>query len=94
MMCRVCDGLPPNGGDYEELVSMARLFGDAGSRNQPALVAGVRDIDKHRFITGAEWGEPVSARYTQQLIFGNPDPDRGLLLFCYAAGWTYKCRSI
>jgi hypothetical protein len=81
-MCRVCSGNPPNLLSFREFEKKAK---DAlHNANNPTLFLDqAKRIDKLRFNTGDEWGEPTIFHTVRRLIFGNPNPDEGLLLFTY-----------
>ena len=80
-MCRVCKGFPPNKDDYDELVTRARILKDSGFTSLEARVEQARELDEHRLLTGASWGEPSSSAARDRFISSNSDPNKGLLLF-------------
>jgi hypothetical protein len=52
--------------------------------NHTLFLDQAKRIDKLRFDTGDEWGEPTIFYTVRRLIFSNPNPDEGLLLFTLA----------
>lgn len=71
---------------YEELIIKAGNFykkwvGKVRENDLENFIEEVYKIDNFRFTNSFEWFEPITNKYTQKLIFNNPDPDKGLLLF-------------
>lgn len=85
-MCRACSGDFPSMTDYQELKRQATaLWGRwSGHRNlafNPKFIRDVEFVDNFRFSIGAGWGNPGHSGQPQRLIFENPDPQKGLLLY-------------
>ena len=79
-MCRMCKGDSPSPTSFGEFEKKVK----AAIRNVNSLtdfLSKARAIDKLRFNTGDEWGEPDIYQSVKSLIFSNPDPDEGLYLF-------------
>jgi hypothetical protein len=79
-MCRVCSGNPPDQLSFRDFEKQA-IEALHNVSNQTLFLDQAKRIDRLRFDTGAEWGEPTIFRTVGRLIFSNPDPDEGLLLF-------------
>jgi hypothetical protein len=79
-VCRICSGDPPNHTGFSKfeqaIIKAARAVKTEGQFIDKAVA-----IDQIRFNTGDEWGEPQIANSVRRLVFSNPDPDQGLLLF-------------
>jgi hypothetical protein len=58
------------------------------------LLDEARRMDKLRFDTGDEWGEPTIFHTVRRLIFSNPDLDEGLLLFTLSCWLDMQARFI
>lgn len=82
-MCRVCSGNPPDPLSFREFEKKA-IEALHNVNNQTSFLDQAKRIDKLRFDTGDEWGEPTIFHTVRRLIFSNPDPDEGLLLFTLA----------
>jgi hypothetical protein len=100
-MCRVCSGNPPDLSSFRDFEKKAKEALH-NVNNQTLFLDQARRIDKLRFGTGDEWGEPIIFHTVGRLIFSNPDPDEGLLLFtlccwldmqaAYTTVWTTYLR--
>lgn len=79
-MCRICCGNPPDALSFK---GFEKKVIDAlhGVKSRTHFLDEARRMDKLRFDTGDEWGEPTIFHTVRRLIFSNPDPDEGLLLF-------------
>jgi hypothetical protein len=82
-MCRVCSGNPPDPLSFREFEKNA-IEALHNVTNQALFLDQAKRMDKLRFDSGDEWGEPTIFQTVRRLIFGNPDPDEGLLLFTLA----------
>jgi len=80
-MCYLCDGLKL---DYEAY--LASVY-EAQSQiaDATSFLHHADTIDRLRFQKSPEWSEPPLAASVKKLIFCNPDPDEGLLLFFLSA---------
>ncbi len=79
-MCRICDCNPPDPisfRGFEKKASEALH----NINDKMMLLDQARIVDKLRFDSGDEWGEPSIFHTVRRLIFANPDPDEGFLLF-------------
>jgi hypothetical protein len=100
-MCRVCSGNPPDPLSFREFEKKA-IEALHNVTNQALFLDQAKRIDKLRFDSGDEWGEPTIFQTIRRLIFSNPDPDEGLLLFtlscwldmqaAYTTVWTTYLR--
>jgi len=100
-MCRVCSGNPPDPLSFREFEKKA-IEALNSVKNQTQFLDEARRMDKLRFDTGDEWGEPTIFHTVRRLIFSNPNPDEGLLLFtlscwldmqaAYTTVWTTYLR--
>jgi hypothetical protein len=82
-MCRVCSGNPPDSSSFREFEKQA-IEALHNVNNQTLFLDQAKRIDKLRFDTGDEWGEPAIFHTVRSLIFSNPNPDEGLILFTLA----------
>ena len=79
-MCRICTSNAPSQTSFENFRKKASdTIGNLNSLSE--LLGKARIVDQLRFDTGDEWGEPSICQSVSNLIFCNPDPDEGLLLF-------------
>jgi hypothetical protein len=79
-MCRVCEGNPPDPLAFRDF-EMKILQALSDVKSQDTFLQQAIAMDKIRFKTSVEWGEPHIFNSVRRLIFTNPDPDEGLLLF-------------
>jgi len=79
-MCRICSGNPPDALSFKGFEKKV-IEALHSVKNQTQFLDEARRMDKLRFDTGEEWGEPTIFHTVRRLIFSNPDPDEGLLLF-------------
>ena len=96
-VCRICSGNPPDPLSFRDFETEA-IEALRNVNNQMLFLDQARRMDRLRFDTGAEWGEPRIFNSVRRLIFGNPDSNEGLLLFIlgcwldmqakYATVWT------
>ena len=100
-MCRICDRDPPEASDFYNF--RAKIL-EAKERinNLSNFIDEATNMDKLRFTRGDEWGEPNTRESVIRLVFSNPNPDEGLLLFAlscwldmqapYTTVWTTYLR--
>ena len=79
-MCRICNGNPLNPLGFAKF-EKAIIKASRDVKTQEQFIDNAIKIDRIRFETGDEWGEPHIVDSVRRLIFSNPDPDDGLLLF-------------
>ena len=79
-MCRICDGEPPDPSIFERFKNTVLNAAENVTEETLFVNEAIR-IDKLRFGRGDEWGEPRICQDVNRLIFKNPDPNEGLLLF-------------
>ena len=92
-MCRICSGNPPDALSFKDfkdkvIEALHRV------NDQTRFLDEARKMDKLRFETGDEWGEPQIFRDNRRLIFSNPDADEGLLLFTYGCWLDMQARYV
>jgi hypothetical protein len=92
-MCKICSGNPPDAISFKDfkgkvIEALHRVT------DQTRFLDEARKMDKLRFDTGDEWGEPQIFRDNRRLIFSNPDPDEGLLLFTYGCWLDMQARYV
>jgi hypothetical protein len=92
-MCRICSGNPPDALSFKDfkdkvIEALHRV------NDQSRFWDEARKMDKLRFETGDEWGEPQIFRDNRRLIFSSPDPDEGLLLFTYGCWLDMQARYV
>ena len=92
-MCRVCSGNPPDSLSFREFEKKA-IDALHSVNSQTLFLDQARRIDKLRFDTGDEWGESTIFQTVRRLIFSNPDPDEGLLLFTYGCWLDMQARYV
>jgi len=80
LMCRACSGNPPDPLSFNSFRKSV-LQAIRNVSNPTEFVNEAIKIDELRFNTGDEWGESHICREVNNLIFNNPDPGEGLLLF-------------
>jgi hypothetical protein len=79
-MCRICRGQPLSVITFNEFKTNA--FRAINSyQDLSGFINQAKIIDKIRFDSSNEWGEPNILRSVSDLIFTNPNEDEGLLLF-------------
>lgn len=79
-MCRICDGdLPSPKGFAKFEKSTIKALREVKTKEQ--FIGKAVEIDRMRFETGDDWGEAHIVDSVRRLIFSNPNPDEGLLLF-------------
>jgi hypothetical protein len=92
-MCRVCSGNPPDSSSFRGFEKRA-IEALHSVNNQTLFLDQARRIDKLRFEAGDEWGESTIFQTVSSLIFSNPDPDEGLLLFTYGCWLDMQARYV
>jgi hypothetical protein len=97
-MCGVCSGNSPTEKQYYHLRNQAKALLDKWSKRgdaatNPTFVAEVVELDNVRLGTGAGWGNPGYLGKPIQLIFGNPDAKKGLLLFAVCIWMSYRVKA-
>jgi hypothetical protein len=92
-MCRVCSGNPPGLSSFRDFEKEA-VEALHNVSSQTLFLDQAKRIDKLRFDTGDEWGEPTIFQTVRRLIFSNPDPDEGLLLFTYGCWLDMQARYV
>lgn len=85
-MCRVCKGSFPTTAEYQNLRTKAKGLVSKWSKHAnlaktPKFIQDVVKLDGYRLSSGADWGNPGHGGNPIKLIFKNPDPDMGLLLY-------------
>ena len=79
-MCRLCENKALSAKTFNEFkisaIKSANNYESLGS-----FLSRAKALDKVRFDTGDEWGEPRIIQSVSSLIFANPNVDEGLLLF-------------
>ena len=85
-MCRVCKKNFPTAEEYDNLRSKAKGLLVKWSKTgnaavNPQFIKDVVELDSLRLTSGAGWGNPGHKGKPIQLIFRNPDPNKGLLLY-------------
>jgi hypothetical protein len=79
-MCRICQGQPLNVKTFNEFKLNA--FRAVNSyQDLSGFINQAKMVDKLRFDSSDEWGEPNILQSVSKLIFTNPNADEGLLLF-------------
>jgi hypothetical protein len=80
VLCRICCGDAPDPYGFRDFeVKAKRAIRGVNSLSQ--FLDEAKFLDKLRFDSGEEWGEPQIFHTVRRLIFANPDPDEGLLMF-------------
>ena len=79
-MCRIWDGNPPEASDFYDF-RVKVLEARERANNLTQFINEAANMDKLRFTTGDEWGEPHTCQSVIRFILSNPNPDKGLLLF-------------
>jgi len=79
-MCRICEGNPFSLKTFNEFKSKARESAN-NFDSLTTFLSHAKAVDKLRFDSGNEWGEPKISQSVTNLIFANPGADEGLLLF-------------
>lgn len=85
-MCRVCEGSFPTKAEYQNLRTKAKGLVSKWSKHanlakNPKFIQDVVKLDGYRLSSGADWGNPGHGGNPIKLIFKNPNPDTGLLLY-------------
>ena len=79
-MCRLCENIALSTKTFSEFKSSA-IKSASNYESLGSFLSQAKGVDKLRFDTGDEWGEPKILQSVSRLIFANPNPDEGLLLF-------------
>jgi len=97
-MCRVCEKNFPTAAEYKYLRSEAKgLLGKwsktGNAAVNPQFIKDVVKLDSFRLTSGAGWGNPGHRGKPIGLIFRNPDPNKGLLLYIICNVMDYQMRT-